>query len=175
MFSFFPSVFYSTEWTARTHDHSVVPETLQVQCESGSEPCPCRVGCQGTRCVTEARGAASRATEGPAVRLCPQGKFVMRPIQCSPFLLRVRGPESLVCNSRGSGVGWLTGRRLFFIYLFIFRERGREGEREGEKYQCVVASRAPPMVDLACNPGMCPDWESNWQPFGSQPALNLLS
>ena len=21
--------------------------------------------------------------------------------------------------------------------------------------------------DLACNPGMCPDWELNWQPFGS--------
>ena len=22
--------------------------------------------------------------------------------------------------------------------------------------------------DLACNPGMCPHWESNRQPFGSQ-------
>ena len=42
-------------------------------------------------------------------------------------------------------------------YLFIFRERGREGEREGEKYQCVVASPvSPPTGDLACNPGMCP-------------------
>ena len=26
----------------------------------------------------------------------------------------------------------------------------------------------PPMGDLAHKPGMCPDWESNWQPFGSQ-------
>ena len=50
----------------------------------------------------------------------------------------------------------------------MFRERGREGEREGEKHQCVVASYAPPTGDLACNPGMCPDWESNWQPFGLQ-------
>ena len=25
------------------------------------------------------------------------------------------------------------------FYLFIFREQGREGEREGEKHQCVVA------------------------------------
>ena len=25
-----------------------------------------------------------------------------------------------------------------------------------------------PTGDLACNPGMCPNWESNWQPFGSQ-------
>ena len=31
-----------------------------------------------------------------------------------------------------------------------------EGEREGEKHQCVVASHAPPYGDLACNPGMCP-------------------
>ena len=45
--------------------------------------------------------------------------------------------------------------------LFIFRERGREGEREGEKHQCVVASHARPAGDLACNPGMCPDRESN--------------
>ena len=30
------------------------------------------------------------------------------------------------------------------LYLFIFRERGRVGERKGEKHQCVVASHAPP-------------------------------
>ena len=52
--------------------------------------------------------------------------------------------------------------------LFIFRERGREGEREGEKHQCVVVSHAPSTGDLACNTGMCPDWELNRQPFGSQ-------
>ena len=59
---------------------------------------------------------------------------------------------------------------FFFLrfYLFIFRQRGREGEREGEKSQCVVASHAPPTGDLAFNPGICPHWESNWQPFGSQ-------
>ena len=26
----------------------------------------------------------------------------------------------------------------------------------------------PPTGDLARNPGMCPDWDSNWSPFGSQ-------
>ena len=46
-----------------------------------------------------------------------------------------------------------------FIYSFL--EREREGEREGEKHQCVVASHASPTGDLACNPGMCPDWDSN--------------
>ena len=43
-----------------------------------------------------------------------------------------------------------------------------EGEREGEKHQCVVASHMPSTGDLACNPGMCPDWELNQRPFGSQ-------
>ena len=56
--------------------------------------------------------------------------------------------------------------RKDFIYSFL--ERGREGEREGEKHQCVVASHTPPTGDLAHNPGMSPDWESSWRPFGSQ-------
>ena len=43
-----------------------------------------------------------------------------------------------------------------------------EGEGKGEKYQCVVASCTPPTRDLAHNPGMCPDWESNWRRFGLQ-------
>ena len=43
------------------------------------------------------------------------------------------------------------------VYLFIFRERGREGGRDGEKHQHVVASCMPPTDDLACNPGMYPD------------------
>ena len=43
------------------------------------------------------------------------------------------------------------------FYLFICRERGREGESEGEKHQCVVASLMPPYTgDLACKPGLCP-------------------
>ena len=50
------------------------------------------------------------------------------------------------------------------IYLFL--ERGREG-KEGEK-QCVVASHMPPTGGLAHNPGMCPEWESNRGPSGSQ-------
>ena len=53
-----------------------------------------------------------------------------------------------------------------FIYLFL--ERGREGEREEEKHQCVAVSCTPPTGDLAHNQGMCPDWELNWWPFGSQ-------
>ena len=32
----------------------------------------------------------------------------------------------------------------------------------------MVASHMPPIGDLPRNPGMCPDWESNRQPFASQ-------
>ena len=49
------------------------------------------------------------------------------------------------------------------FYLFIFRER-----RKGEKHQCVIASQVPPTGDLAHNPGIRPDWESNQRHFGSQ-------
>ena len=57
---------------------------------------------------------------------------------------------------------------LKIFYLFIFKDRGREEEREGEKHQQVVASCTPLPGDQARNPGMCTDWESNWQPIGSQ-------
>ena len=64
---------------------------------------------------------------------------------------------------------------FIFKYLFIFRERGRDGERKGEKCQCVAISHVAPTGDLARNPGMCPDLESNQWPFGSQSMLNPLS
>ena len=59
-----------------------------------------------------------------------------------------------------------TYNTIFFLRfcLFIFRQRGREGE----KHQGVVASRAPPAAGLARNPSMCPDWESNRRFFGLQ-------
>ena len=66
-------------------------------------------------------------------------------------------------------IGYLQNFKFYFLrfYLFNFRE-GREGEREVEKYRYVVASHMPPTGDLAHNPGMCPDWELNQKPFGSQ-------
>ena len=48
-----------------------------------------------------------------------------------------------------------------FIYLY----------REGEKHPRVVASYAPPTGDLAYNPGMCPEWEPNQQPFNLQASV----
>ena len=64
--------------------------------------------------------------------------------------------------------GFLKILFIYLLFIYLFRERGKEGEREGEKYQGVVASHVPPTGDLTCNPGMCPDWELNPGPYGSQ-------
>ena len=61
--------------------------------------------------------------------------------------------------------------KIFLRFYFIFREKGREGE----KYQCVVASHMASTGDLACNPGICPDWELNRRPFVLQLVLNPLN
>ena len=63
----------------------------------------------------------------------------------------------------------------FFQIFTFFRERRREGERGGEKHQCVVASCAPHTGDLAHNLSMCPEWELNQQPFVCRQVLNPLS
>ena len=62
---------------------------------------------------------------------------------------------------------------FFFKVLFIYFQREGKGRRKQGKetsmYGCL--SRAPnwgPGLQLACNPGMCPDWELNQRPFGSQ-------
>ena len=57
-------------------------------------------------------------------------------------------------------------RKFFLKILFIyFRLRGRDKETP----MCGCLSCAPYWgPDLACNPGMCPDWESDQRLFGPQ-------
>ena len=62
---------------------------------------------------------------------------------------------------------WLMKKHSLKILFIYFYREGKE-RREGEKHQCVVSPHMPPTGVLACNPGMCPDWESNWWPFGWQ-------
>ena len=47
---------------------------------------------------------------------------------------------------------------IFLRFYLFFRER--EGERNREISMCGYLLSAPNW-DLACNPGMCPDWELN--------------
>ena len=57
---------------------------------------------------------------------------------------------------------WHLSHAHFFLkdlFIYLFLERRRVGEREGEKHQCVAASSMPHTGDLAHNSDMCPDWE----------------
>ena len=64
---------------------------------------------------------------------------------------------------------------IYFDFIYLFLETGREGKRGGEKHHCVVASHTPPTGDLACNPGMCPDGNQTGDPSILRLALNPLS
>ena len=95
-------------------------------------------------------------------------RLLYQPPLCGPSL--VAGP------SLASQTGWLgtslvlqlPSRGLIltmnsFSFFFNFRERRREGERERNINVCLPLMHKR---DLARNPGMCPDWESNQRPFG---------
>ena len=60
-----------------------------------------------------------------------------------------------------------TARNIFFFKDFVglFLGRGEERERNINVWFPLTC---PHTRDLACNPGMCPDWESNWRLFGLQ-------
>ena len=64
--------------------------------------------------------------------------------------------------------GWKMLCFLKRFYLFISRQKRREGEREERNISVWLPLTHTPTGDVACNPGMCPDWESNQQLFGSQ-------
>ena len=78
----------------------------------------------------------------------------------------------ILCSSDFSvGKGYFFKR---FIYLFTFRERGREGEREGEKHQSLVASQACALIgNRTCDP-LVHRLELNPLSHTSQPGQNHL-
>ena len=69
--------------------------------------------------------------------------------------------------------------RLFFFkkifYLFIFRERRREGEREGEKHQCVVALACPSLGIWPATQACALTGYQTGDPLVCRPVLNPLS
>ena len=54
-----------------------------------------------------------------------------------------------------------------FIYLFLERGEGKKKERQ-RNINAHTPSHTLPTGDLAGNTSMCPHWESNQRPFGSQ-------
>ena len=74
------------------------------------------------------------------------------------------------------------------FYLLLERGEGREKERDRNidvlDIHQLVASCTPPIGELACNPGVCPNWELNGKLFSllastqstepHQPRLNVF-
>ena len=58
-------------------------------------------------------------------------------------------------------------RFLKRFYLYSFREKGKEGEREGEKHRWGRETSIG-CFNPACYSAICPDQELNRQPFGLQ-------
>ena len=84
------------------------------------------------------------------------------------------GPRGIHPSATGSlHCHFCFGFFFLRLYLFIFKDRGREGESGSKTSKCGCLSHTPRTGDLACNPGMCPDWESNQRPFGSQAPLSI--
>ena len=59
---------------------------------------------------------------------------------------------------------------FFFLKTLFMREQGKERNINQlslpmERNINQLSLPQPPSGGLAHNPGMCPDWEPNWQPF----------
>ena len=71
-------------------------------------------------------------------------------------------------------ISWSISKEIFIYYyylkiLFILEGKGEKNQCVREtSISCLLYSRPPTTGDLACSPGMCPDWELNWWPLGSQ-------
>ena len=64
---------------------------------------------------------------------------------------------------------------LFLKRFYLFLEKGREGGREEEKHQCVVASGAPPMGTWPTTQACALTGDRTSDPSVHRLALNLLS
>ena len=117
---------------------------------------------------------SSGAGLSPAFRFLLSDLLTIKPVVLPrtgyrPATCQGHHQKSLRNHTDGELLEEYTMTPFFFLQIFfedfIFRERGRKGERVRnisvqEKHQ-LVASCTPPTEALVCNPGMCPDWESN--------------
>ena len=63
---------------------------------------------------------------------------------------------------------WFSAAFIFFLRFYLFLDRGEGREKEKERNIDQLPLTHTPNRGLAYNPGMCPDWESNWWPFSLQ-------
>ena len=66
---------------------------------------------------------------------------------------------------------------LYFkiLFIFIFREKGKEGEREEGKHKCVVASQYPLLGTWPATQACALTGNQTGDPLVPKPVLNPLS
>ena len=70
----------------------------------------------------------------------------------------------------------IVGIHSFFkLFIYLFLEEGREAEREGEKHQCVVASRSPPTGTWPATQACALTGNQTSDPLVCRPALHPLN
>ena len=138
----------------------------QPQRTSWDTPLVLRPSAEILGCLTKGKISTKSASQISACRL---NRGQLRISLSFAFQIEINRREARV---RIHNLHWDSCEIFFRFYLLIFRERGREGEKEGEKHQCerkisvgCLPLVHPPTGDRTHNPLMCSDWESNWQPF----------
>ena len=135
--------------------HSSNPRCSRVSYKQWDASIERRITCQKKKCCNMDEHWKHTARKKPLTKA---------PIvyDCIYMKLRIGKPVETdsICPGPGgesSGKWLLKGMRLPFFkkILFIFWERGGEGEREGEKHQ-LVASRVSPTGGLGLQPGHVP-------------------
>ena len=113
-----------------------------------------------------------------SITVCPKGSPSHDVLEVAIVMFASSDVSGLICRRPHMPSFWQpkvsikpSSNTVFYffqkIFTYLFLDRGREGDREGEKHSSV-ASHTPPAGDLAWNTALCPDWESNWWHFGSQ-------
>ena len=105
-----------------------------------------------------------------------KAQFIFRPKNYPSEKRELFCISNKVCLTMRSSSSLHSFYFLFYIYyLFIFRERGREGGREREKHQCVVASHHPQLRTWPATQACALTGNRTSNSLVHKPALNPLS
>ena len=142
-------------------------QLLPVSAQQGCPALTARTGARGPRLQDQALGVCDTVTFIPTASLTSPVPRDILESQMRDARLRVKGMGKREFSKVSNSLD-LKKKKI----VFIFRGEGRKKKRE-RNFDCERIMNRLPLTypqprDLAPNPGMCPDRESNRQPFSLQ-------